>query len=197
MGGRLLGVVVLGCVAVGWRVAEGQVAPPPPPAPPRTPEYVPPPPPPVLPPSERPTRNPRLERPAPDPVDTMPFESLIQRDADGRVLPLAEPLELAALRKCALVSEDDWANLNIALAERRARVNKSVVDNLDLVLGIEGGLIETVDVMKLEQLKSVSESVRALTPQPLLDELQKRQLLNAQQLKLTRRIADEYRQGRA
>lgn len=171
--------------------ALAQIAPPPPPAPPPTPEYVPPPP--APPEMARPPVN--IPPPPRDPIADVKYESIVKKDAEGRLLPLKESVEVASLRANPLVTPEAWGQIEPVMADRAAKLERTVVENLDLVEKVEGGIFNDLNVMDIGQVKTVSELVKPLTPAPLVTSLREWNALDANQQRLTERIAQEYRQA--
>src|SRR5215813_2355614 len=88
---------------------------------------------------------PRL--PEPPPIVPNPvFKTLVERDAEGNVLPLREPIEWAALRNNPLITPGDRARIEPALQERRRIFDRIVIENLDLAEQIDAGLFEKIDL---------------------------------------------------
>jgi hypothetical protein len=118
------------------------------------------------------------------------------KDASGKVSPLIEPAEYAALRVNPMLKPDDLGRFGKYLDDRRATFERVVTDNLDLVEKIEGGIFENLDLADnkaFTKLLDVSKPLRAPSaPKALIDELQDRQLVDATQAEFNRKIVREY-----
>jgi hypothetical protein len=115
---------------------------------------------------------------------------------DGKVTPLVEPAEYAALRVNPMLKPEDLARFGKYLDERRATFERIVADNLDLVEKIEGGIFETLDLSDnkaFTKLLDVSKPLRTPSaPKALIEELQDRQLVDPTQAEFNRKIVREY-----
>lgn len=140
-------------------VSWGQVAPPPPGPPPPTPEFVPPPPPPPT-----PTAPVEIRTPDPDPA----FESLVEREADGSLRRIVDmSVEEAALsRNTRIRTEEQRAQVEAYLMERRARLEKVVIENLDLLARIDDGELETIDFANRDETARARAIVEPLYVKP-------------------------------
>lgn len=126
------------------------------------------------------------------------FRSLRQRDADGHVIPLREPIEWAALRNNPLVTPDELARIEPELAARRRIFDRIVIENLDLAEQIDEGLFETIDLTNnkaFTKLLDVSKPLRPEDMVPMSRALLKKGLLSKDQEGLNNKIAQEYRQA--
>lgn len=181
----------------------GQVATPPPAAPPTTPEYVPPPSPPPAPPRPRPTpidRNLPGGGPMQDQAPSIPFKPLgrddkgeLIRDEKGNMRPLPLPMEVMALDRNPTVGDVTMYRLKPYLRERKAAVEKTTIDNLDMIQQIDGGVIDRLDIKKKEQLIALTEMLRPLVAQgPLATDLRKRDLLTKMQTAMNQKITKQY-----
>ncbi len=114
-------------------VATAQLVTPPPAANPQIDANIPkaPPPPPA---AEIPPSMPPPVRATPvkkEPVPALPYKEW-EKDTNGVVLPLNEPLELAALRRNPYMTPEMQSKMEAYLPERKKSVRRVVIDNLDL-----------------------------------------------------------------
>lgn len=175
--------------------ATAQVAPPPPKAPPPTRAYTPPPPPPPRP---EPTINrSNLVDPARQAVSSYDLDGLINFDENDRLirLPFGISPEIAALKHNELIKVDDeelWEKIDTLFIQRQATIDRVVIDNLDLVLKLDGGILDNMNLQ--DDLFMIQGMITALT-EGIIDPiktLQDADALNAVQSVLTRRIATKY-----
>jgi hypothetical protein len=137
--------------------------------------------------------------PAPAPttpvLPDLPYAPL-GKGADGKITPLAEPAEYAALRVNPMIKPEDLNRFAPYLNERRKIFERVVADNLDLVEKIEGGIFETLDLSDnkaFTQLLDVSKPLRdPSAPKALIEELLARQLVDPTQAEFNRKIVREY-----
>jgi hypothetical protein len=115
---------------------------------------------------------------------------------DGKVTPLIEPAEYAALRVNPMLKPEDIRTFGKYMDDRRATFERIVADNLDLVETIEGGIFETLDLSDnkaFTKLLDVAHPLRApAAPKALIEELLDRQLVDPTQAEFNRKIVREY-----
>jgi hypothetical protein len=125
--------------------------------------------------------------------------SLVKRGAVGRLIPLAEPIEQAALRINPLVTAHDLEQAAPVLSERRLAFRRIVFDNLDLAEQVEGGLFETIDLADNKAFARLIDVAMPLKPasiKPLSKALEERGILTREQAALNDTIAQEYKLAR-
>jgi hypothetical protein len=130
------------------------------------------------------------------PLPELPLRSLVQRDADGKVLPLSEPIEWAALRNNPLISPEDLARIAPVLLERRRAFDRIVIDNLDLAEQIDERIFEKLDLANnqaFQQLLNVSQPFRPDDLLPLSKSLTRAGLLDHNQEYLNNKISQDYK----
>lgn len=110
-----------------------------------------------------------------------------------------EPTELAALRRNPMVKPEEIAAAEKYLGERRASFERLVIDSLDLIDKVEGGLFENADFAKKDAFNALIDATKPLrapaAPASLTDELKKRGLLTAEQAAFSAKIVKEYHQA--
>ncbi len=166
-----------GIVATITPAAMSQVVTPPPAQNPSPTDHIPPAPPPVPmpprptapPPAARPagqppaqTPPPRQARPVREPLPDVPFTSIVKRDEQGNVLPLTEPMELAALRATPTIDKDLFEKIAPYLRDRELTFERLAANNLDVVELIEAGFFERVDFN--QPMPKLQEELKVLRP---------------------------------
>lgn len=199
------------------RLAKPQPAPttpPPPTQPPAQPgEPTPTPPPGELTPGEVPAMVPPVFAPPPELMENMPransmarpkmnelpeleFTSLIVRDEAGKIVPVMELAEVAALRVNPTLPENFPGQLGAYLDERKTTFERIVVNNLDLLELVEQGIIENADYDKIEGIRHVVSTLRPLdvphTPKRVTDDLQEKGMIDGTQAQFNMKITGEY-----
>ena len=188
-------VLVWSLVAsMGSSVALAQFVTPPPatnPTPEKEIPTAPTPPPP--PPAAADPPQPRIERarPAREPIPDMPFKEW-EKGASGVLVPLTEPLELAALRRNPLVTPDVMAKIDAFFPERRKSMERIVIENLDLVERIDQGLFEKTDFNDKASVGQVVSTTKPLTTPSLASDLKNRQIIDDKTFGLNSRITTAY-----
>lgn len=152
--------VIFACALLsGPGLAAGQILPPVPPAKAPEPEFVPPPsPPPITPPS------PDASAPA--------APSLVQRDADGRLLPPATSLDEAIVERYPL-DELRRAKANRSIAKRRGEIERFVVEHLGPIRTAAEAEKRLDSIAGFEELFKLRNAATPLAQERLLDRLQR------------------------
>lgn len=147
-----------------------------------------------------PVTPPRPKNPPPAPLPDVPYKSLVQKGADGKVVRISEPAEYAALRNNPLVMDKERENLKDYFAQRKAAFENIVADNVDLVEKVEGGVFENIPLgtqeekkKNLGELLNVAKPLKAPSaPKPLYEDLKEKQVLTAEQAGFNQKISKEY-----
>ncbi len=183
--------------------ALAQVAPPPPKAPEKTPEYVPPAP------TAEPAPPPAARRPPPrgaanqpqsgalgpgTSLPDIPYESLVKVGEDKKIIRLTKPTEYAAVEVNPVTKGPiATAELIHLMHERQMRFEELVIENLDLVLEVEGGFFRDVDWNDRANYAQVTQRVRPLAPTTTFNkEAQEREIMTRIQAQFNAKIAREY-----
>lgn len=198
-------LVLLACLTASpsFLPAFAQVAPPPPKAPEKTPEYVPPAPtvPPAPPPAARranprPAGNPGDPRTlsGADPLPDIPYESLVKRDENGKIIRLNKPTDYAATEVNPVTKGPiSSAELIHFMHERQMQFEEIVIENLDLVVEIEGGFFRDIDWSDRANYAQVTQRIRPLAPVvPFNKEAEARQIMTRIQSGFNSKISREY-----
>lgn len=124
------------------------------------------------------------------------FESILHRDPEGKVIPLTEPVDLAALRNNPSLKPGFIEEIADTLAERKAAFQRVAIDNLDIVEKVEDGAIEKVELDSKDAIKSVVDMIKPLrppaAPAPLTQALHDTQKITPEQAAMNRKIMKEY-----
>lgn len=154
------------------------------------------PPPPIVPPA------PPSEAPPPRPIKATkaPLPDVKWKEwelVDGKVAPLSEPLELAALRRNPLVTTEQMARIEAFLPDRRRSMERVVVENLDLVERIDAGMFETANFSDRADVTKVVETTKPLQVPSLATDLKNRQIIDDQAFGINSRITTSYTKASA
>ena len=178
------------CVLAGAFVAlpaTGQLAPPPPDPVEKKPVIYPPPPPPPRP--ATPPPRPRGQVQPPD----FDFQSLVVRDEDGRLEPLPKSPEYLALSRNPKLRADQKQAIVEGVAAWQESIDTLVIENVDLVLDVAGGLFERIDLNKPEDFNQAQEIMKVLMAGGrLADYLEKEDIINVEQQNATMAIWREW-----
>jgi hypothetical protein len=194
--GSPLGVMILASTLLAVGTASAQVVIPPTEGRPATPAYVPPPPPPPPKPFEgaqpsegQPATPPVVARPVELP--SLPYKSLAEKGPDGKLLPLNEPIYIAALRVNPAVTDDERSKIEPYLKTRRESYEQIAIDNIDFLQEIDGGLIDRLNMADSNDAKKV-QKIRALAGKGTLSAaLKEAHLLSDMQIKFGDKIVKE------
>jgi len=150
-------------------------------------------PPPPPPPSAAAPAAPKIQqaKPVKEPIPNLPFKEW-EKDASGAMVPLNEPLELAALRRNPLVTADTMAKIEAYVPDRRKAMERIVIENLDLVERIDGGLFEQTNFNDKAQVGQVVATTKPLTTPSFATELKNRQIIDDKAFGVNSRITTAY-----
>jgi hypothetical protein len=105
---------------------------------------------------------PRQARPVREALPDVPFESIVKRDDQGNVLPLTEPMELAALRATPTIDKDLFEKIGPYLKDRELTFERLAANNLDIVETIEAGFFSRVNFN--QPMPQLQEELKVLRP---------------------------------
>lgn len=136
---------------------------------------------------------PKVERAKPqhEPIPNLPFKEW-EKDASGNLIPLTEPLELAALRRNPLVTPDTMMKIEAYVPDRRKSMERVVIENLDLVERIDQGLFEQANFNDKKSVGEVVTTTKPLTTPSFASELKNRQIIDDKAFGLNSRITTAY-----
>lgn len=124
------------------------------------------------------------------------FESIVRRDAHGTVIPLGEPVDLAALRNNPALKPGFMDEITDLLAERKAAFQRLAIDNLDIVEQVDGGVIEKADFASKAGITTLVNLLKPLVPKAAPDPLTKvlldQEKITPEQAAMNRKIMKEY-----
>jgi hypothetical protein len=146
------------------------------------------------------TRSDRLDRLKPRLSFSPCPESLVKKDGDKLIL-LQKPVDQAALEVNPTI-KDDATKAKIAeyLADRRARFENVIIENVDLAEKLYNGAMDNIDFTDRKQIGEFNSMVKPLTP-PVAPanmgaELTKRGVVTDLQKRFNDKIAKEYNDAR-
>jgi len=167
---------------------------------------------PVTPPAPIPTVSPMEVKPmpvappkakqAPVVLPKLPYEAIVKKGPDGKVIRLSEPVEYAALKANPMVLPKEREQLADYLKQRQKSFEIIVADNLDLVEKIEGGIFENIPLDEEARKKNLMELVNVAkplkpdaAPKPIYLDLRDKQTFSREQAEFNRTISSEYYQA--
>lgn len=188
-------VLALVCLAGS---AAAQVAPPPPPAGDPEPEFVPPP----MPTPRQAPQRPQVNRPSNTTTTTdlpdFPYPPLwtfcgTEDPKVDDVCTFNDNLHFVALRPNPTISPGMLPEIQPVIVARRSRLEQMVIDHLEVMEDIDGGLIQEISIGDPASLQELLERVKPLTPPTnLTQELQNRGIISPTQAKFNNKIIGEY-----
>src|SRR5262245_37645658 len=146
---------------------------------------------------------PGVQRPASPPIvapqqpqATPPYESLVKRDAQNKVIRIDGCLEALAFQRNPLIDDGARERAKAAIQEWTADVNQLAIDNLDFIEKIDAGLIQTADPMDVQRMKMLqSVSSQLSSAGSLSMRLNQRQAIESRPMQLCMQMANEYIQA--
>lgn len=138
-------------------------------------------------------RQPVDPTPLPKPDLGVTWTSLVARDEAGKVVPLKEPTEIAALRVNPMVSPSAWPELKAGLIDWQRRLDLVVMQNCDIIQRFDEGQVSQYDPTDRAATALMSDMTRPLLAAGrVTDFLVTRKLLSEEQRQVNARITDEY-----
>lgn len=130
-----------------------------------------------------------------------PFESMVVRGADRRIVRIDKQLDLLALRRNPLVDDETRERIRPVLREWIADLDQLVIDNLDFIERIEPpddskSVLLSIDLNNQATVQPVGQMMSMLIAAgPLTPHLQNRGALTREQAELNQRITSDYLQS--
>lgn len=129
-------------------------------------------------------------------ADSVEFESLFELGEDGTPNVIDGSVDEAALARNALISEEEHRTLAPAIESWKSRVERTVVENIDLAVMIETTALQDFDMSDQQRLMFTGDAVKMLTSAGSLTEyLHESGLINDRQMQQNRRIVSDYQRG--
>ena len=132
----------------------------------------------VTPPVNPPERAPAVEpqpaaprvqpRPAPPKTPEVDFVPITVHDAEGKIVTLDMPPEYLALAHNPLLDLPTLVRVAPGFYERRMKVERLIADQIDLLLDIENGLVETSRVSDEDSLRAAATRISVFTANPTI-----------------------------
>lgn len=133
-------------------------------------------------------------QPTQDP-NSVKFESLVRRDADGKTIPLEGIIDLYSLHRNPTIDEAAWQKITPIVVEWMTDVDNSVIDNLDFVEKLDSGMLNEVDVMDMNTNRMIMEMMmQFLSIGPATTILEQRGALTRLQSMVNTNIGNDYLQ---
>lgn len=184
----LMAAVVLGPCALG------QVLPPPPPPKERK-EYVPPPPRPVAPPVQAQRRPPAPQAPRFN-VPDLTYVPILKKDDNGKVIRIEKDLDFIAMKHNPMIGPVTVEKIKPVVKEWIEKTEALVLDNVDIVMEVDGGLFERLDFGNEQDVMLANEAFKALfVIGPVTTYLLKAEAIERVQFDFSQKIMQEYKQA--
>lgn len=143
-------------------------------------------------------RGPQLE-----PLPTLPYDSLVKKDMQNKLIHLKELPDVAALKANPMLKDADREKIRPYLDERHKAFERIVIENIDLADELATDRIEKInfadrasdDAKWLNGAIKPFTSTSAGTPKRLSMELKNRGIIDDLQRRFNDKIADEYKRA--
>lgn len=127
-----------------------------------------------------------------DLYDDVEYESIVKRDADGRIVRYRQPV-LAALRATPVIPDEMWPVFEEILSDRDSRAVEKILANPRATVRVRLGALDELDIA---DQASITETLSVTLPlnadRPLLAELLELGVIDQPTGALTGRIYTEY-----
>ena len=135
---------------------------------------------------------PAQQAPAPTPA----YDSLVKRDAAGKVIRVTGILDALAVLHNPSMDEAARARMEPVVAEWTADLNQVTIDNLDFVEQFEAGVLDSYDVNDMAKTQYVQRmNVQLSAAGPLSARLSQKNIFTGQAAGLNMQITNEYIQA--
>ncbi len=117
-----------------------------------------------------------------------------ERDGSGNVVKLDRPLQWAALDKNKSITPAMRKKIDVFLEQRRTKVEQAVLNNMDKVIELDSGQLETFSMSDRTNLNKVLAETKPFTEiGAFASELKKADLLTQNSVQQHQIIVDDYR----
>ncbi|MBX3387907.1 MAG: hypothetical protein KF691_00480 [Phycisphaeraceae bacterium] len=117
-----------------------------------------------------------------------------ERDGSGHVIKLDRPLQWAAIERNKTITPATREKIQAFINQRRAKVEQTVLENMDKVRFLDSGVLETFSMGERDNLKQVLADTKPFTNLgPFATELKKADLFTQNNVQQHQIIVDDYR----
>lgn len=117
-----------------------------------------------------------------------------ERDGSGHVVKLDRPLQWAAIERNKTITPATREKIQAFIEQRRAKVEQTVIENMDKVRYLDSGVLETFSMGERENLKQVLADTKPFTNLgQFATELKKADLFTQNNVQQHQIIVDDYR----
>lgn len=136
----------------------------------------------------------RPQTPPMAPLPTLEYKSLVEKDADGKIIQLREPIQLAAMRRNPMLTPDFIPSIQQFLDDRQVSINHLTVANLDIIERVDDGAFENVDFQNRASIRSLTDMIKPLTGsnKTMCEQLKADQKMTQEQYRFNHKISMEY-----
>lgn len=128
-------------------------------------------------------------------VVSQSFDQIVIRDSGGKVVRLGGFLDVLAMRMAPEIDDATWTKAAPLIDEWVYDTDRSVIDNLDFVEALDGGVLDTLNLMDQASNRRMMEMVMQFVAiGPLASYLEMKGGLTRAQGQLVTNIANEYHQ---
>lgn len=127
-------------------------------------------------------------------LPALEYKSLVEKDADGKIIKPKEPIQLAAMRRNPMLPPDYLPSIQKFLDDRQESTNHLTVANLDILERVDDGAFENVDFQNRASIRSLTDLIKPLTGsnRTMCEELKQQQLMSQEQFRFNHKISMEY-----
>lgn len=137
------------------------------------------------------------ERAAMQDLPNLPYESLVKRDEAGHIIALPGNPHVLALNVNPLMDDSTVERVQGVIAERRDKVERMVIQNVDLVQQVLDGAVDQANIEDRASIARLIEIVRPFQEMGhLTEDLKAQGYLSTQQYGFNWKIVREYEQAR-
>ncbi len=136
----------------------------------------------------------RPQTPPMAPLPPLEYKSLVEKDADGKIIQPKEPIQLAAMRRNPMLPPDFLPSIQKFLEDRQVSINHLTVANLDILERVDDGAFENVDFQNRASISSLTNMIKPLTGsnKTMCEQLKADQVMTQEQYRFNHKISMEY-----
>ncbi len=131
---------------------------------------------------------------APNPGEVK-FETMVRHDSDGKIVRFEGVVDIMALHRNPTIDAATWDKMSPHIKDWVGDMDRAVIDNLDFVEKIDGGMLSDLNLMDMNNNRMVMEMMmQFLAIGPLTGYLESKNAISRFQSQVNTNIVNDYLQ---